>query len=99
MRRNEVRSKRSQTNNKATHHIQGSHFFFTGQRSYVELLCAEGGAWERGYAATCTCTVHVLRCALLLCFVVCLTLLASFFLPSHLSLKHVHTVHVYIRSI
>ena len=26
-------------------------------------------------------------CAVLLCFVVCLTLLASFFLPSHLSLK------------
>ena len=32
--------------------------------------------------------------AVLLCLVVCLTLLASFFLPSHLSLKHVH---VYIR--
>ena len=29
-------------------------------------------------------------CAVLLCLVVCLTLLASFFLPSHLSLKHVH---------
>ena len=28
-------------------------------------------------------------CAVLLCLVVCLTLLASFFLPSHLSLKHV----------
>ena len=28
--------------------------------------------------------------AVLLCLVVCLTLLASFFLPSHLSLKHVH---------
>ena len=27
--------------------------------------------------------------AVLLCYVVCLTLLASFFLPSHLSLKHV----------
>ena len=26
----------------------------------------------------------------LLCLVVCLTLLASFFLPSHLPLKHVH---------
>ena len=31
---------------------------------------------------TCTC----LGCAVLLCFVVCLTLLTSFFLPSHLSL-------------
>ena len=30
-----------------------------------------------------------LGCAVLLCLVVCLTLLASFFLPSHLSLKHV----------
>ena len=28
-------------------------------------------------------------CAVLLCLVVCLTLFASFFLPSHLSLKHV----------
>ena len=31
-----------------------------------------------------------LGCAVLLCLVVCLTLLASSFLPSHLSLKHVH---------
>ena len=33
-----------------------------------------------------------LGCAVLLCLVVCLTLLASFFLPSflHLSLKHVY---------
>ena len=31
-----------------------------------------------------------LGCAVLLCLVVCSTLLASFFLPSHLSLKHVH---------
>ena len=30
-----------------------------------------------------------LGCTVLLCLVVCLTLLASFFLPSHLSLKHV----------
>ena len=35
---------------------------------------------------TCDC----LGCAVLLCLVVCLTLLASFFLPSHLSLQHVH---------
>ena len=36
-----------------------------------------------------------LGCAVLLCLVVCLTLLASFFLPSHLPLKHVHTyIHV-----
>ena len=32
-----------------------------------------------------------LGCAVLLCLVVCLTLLASLFLPSHLSLKHVYT--------
>ena len=31
-----------------------------------------------------------LGCAVLLCLVVCSTLLASFFLPSHLSLNHVH---------
>ena len=29
-------------------------------------------------------------CAVLLCIIVCLTLFASFFLPSHLSLKYVH---------
>ena len=38
---------------------------------------------------TCTCTCDCLGCAVLLCLVVCLTLLASFFPPSHLSLKHV----------
>ena len=31
-------------------------------------------------------------CAVLLCLVVCLTLLASFFLPSRLSLKHVYII-------
>ena len=35
------------------------------------------------------CMYICLGCAVLLCLVVCLTLLASFFLPSHLSLKHV----------
>ena len=47
----------------------------------------------------CTCvmlldsshTYACLGCAMLLCLVCCLTLLASFFLPSHLSLKHVYT--------
>ena len=34
--------------------------------------------------------LHIHGCAVLLCLVVCLTLVASFFLPSHLSLKHVH---------
>ena len=34
-----------------------------------------------------------LGCAVLLCLVICLTLLASFFLPSHLSLTHaLHSV-------
>ena len=36
-----------------------------------------------------------LGCAVLLCLVICLTLLASFFLPSHLSLQH-DIVHVYL---
>ena len=31
---------------------------------------------------------------MLLCLVVCLTLLTSFFLPSHLSLKHVYIFYV-----
>ena len=58
----------------------------------------------------CTCTggssfvvgkVTTLWCAVLLCLVVYLTLIASFFLPSHLSLKHLPVlpvsgyVHVY----
>ena len=37
-----------------------------------------------------------LGCAVLLCLVICLTLLASFFLPSHLSLKHVSQYCVYM---
>ena len=47
----------------------------------------------------CTCQLIFLRksdclgCAALLCLVVCLILLAFFFLPSHLSLKHVY-IHV-----
>ena len=36
-----------------------------------------------------------LGCVVLLCLVVCMTLLASFFLPSHLPLSHVD-VHVII---
>ena len=31
-----------------------------------------------------------LGCAVLLCLIVCLTLLTFFFLPSHLSLKHAY---------
>ena len=48
------------------------------------------------------CTCDCLGCTVLFCLVclfVCLTLLASYFLPSHLSLKHVHVhvnFHVYI---
>ena len=34
--------------------------------------------------------LHCLGCAVLLCLVICLTLLASFFLPSRLSLKHAY---------
>ena len=42
-----------------------------------------------------------LGCAVLLCLVVCLNLLASFILPSHLSLKHLYTlryIHTYIHT-
>ena len=39
-----------------------------------------------------TVCMYMLGCAVLLCLVVSLTLLASFFLPSRLSLKHVHIV-------
>ena len=41
----------------------------------------------------CTCmsyNINACTLCMLLCLVVCLTLLASFFLPSHLSLKHVY---------
>ena len=37
-----------------------------------------------------------LGCAVLLCLVVCLTLLASFFLPSHLSLKYIRKLYVLV---
>ena len=42
--------------------------------------------------------VHVYTCTLYMCcfaLFVCLTLLASFFLPSHLSFKNMYSVHVY----
>ena len=35
-------------------------------------------------------------CAVLFCLVVCLTLLVSFFLPSHLSLKHVQCMCIHV---
>ena len=44
------------------------------------------------------CTSDCLGCAVLLCLVVCLTLLAPFFLPSHLTLKHAH-VHIHAKTI
>ena len=51
-------------------------------------------AYEQVHTVRCTsCTIFVwksdcLGCPVLLCLVVCLTLLTSFFLPSHLSLTH-----------
>ena len=36
--------------------------------------------------------IYMLGCAVLLCLVVCLTLLASFLLPSHISLKRTYTL-------
>ena len=42
---------------------------------------------------TCTWKSDCLGCAVLLCLV-CLTLLASFFFPSHLSLKHVYIYYI-----
>ena len=36
-------------------------------------------------------TIGTIGCVVLLCFVVCLTLLASFFLPSASLIKHVYT--------
>ena len=41
---------------------------------------------------------YMLGCAVFLCLVVCLTLLASFFLPSHLSLRYVSYSYMYVRS-
>ena len=67
--------------------IQGDSldFFHSLSTSYGRIH----GAWVRippkaAHFSDC------LGCAVLLCLVVCLTLLASFFLPSHLSLKHVY---------
>ena len=56
------------------------HLMFPCQRMYM----SRGSSFFLGKVTDC------LGCAVLLCLVVCLTLLASFFLPSHLSLKHVH---------
>ena len=52
-------------------------------RSWM-LLAAFGGSYAPDLSKT---TVHWVCCVALPCLFVCLTLLASFFLPSHLSLK------------
>ena len=48
-----------------------------------------GSSPTRGSSFFLRKVTALVGCAVLLCLVVCLTLLASFFLPSHLSLKHV----------
>ena len=65
--------------------------------SVMYMYMSRGRARARARASGCP------GCAVLLCLVVCLTLLASFFLPSHLSLKtciyiHVHYNNYYERS-
>ena len=40
-----------------------------------------------------------LGCAVFLCIVVCLTLLTSFFCPSHLSLKHVQCIYIHVYTV
>ena len=73
---------------------------------YMLMSDAEGRKKEASKTLQTTRQINVhgfitpafcLGCAVLLCLVVCSTLLASFFFPSHLSLKHVqHTQHVCI---
>ena len=58
------------------------------KREYTNLHCIE----VVQISLLCTIDIHVLECAVLLCLVVCLTLPASFFFPSHLSLKHAYTI-------
>ena len=48
------------------------------------------------YAHVFPCTSDCFGCFVLLCLVVCLTLLASFFLPSSSLIKHVHVMYMYI---
>ena len=88
----ELRSSHPHTLNNAPTCI-GAHTYkaHTFLYNYYTYMCM--------YPITCTCSC-TLECAMLLCLVVCFTLLASFFLPSHLSLKHVHVLlYVYMYTV
>ena len=70
---------------------------YTDMRTYMYMFLMRDEKEERKkQARSYTWQLIFLRksdyigCAVLLCPVVCLTLLAYSFLPSHLSLKHVH---------
>ena len=77
----EERKKQARSNKqqgKATQYTQGSHMYM-----YIHVEC-------HGFKFDLRQLIFLrksdcLGCAVLLCLVVCLTLLASFFLPSHLS--------------
>ena len=58
---------------------------YRGRKNEHELMYMYMHLRQLIVLRTCDC----LGCAVLLCLVVCLTMLASFFPPSHLSLKHV----------
>ena len=67
-----------------------------GWYGHLHILNIAGQFYGQTMITSCTCEttrIHVTVLGVLCCFflVVCLTLLASFFLPSHLSLKHVRS--------
>ena len=62
----------------------------TGFKSCPGQTCARGSSFFLG---------KVTALGVLCCLVVCLTLLASFFLPSHLPLKHVHVCSIYCSTV
>ena len=69
--------------------------FIVADYNSTELDLRRAESFRYTYAALYMWQLIFLRksdclgCAVLLCLVVCLTLLASFFLPSCLSLKHI----------
>ena len=86
---------------RATIHRRNSHIIIT---MYVHVVeCSVYSVECHGFESHLRQLIFLrisdyLGCAVLLCLVDCLTLLASVFLPSHLSLKHVSMViytHVY----
>ena len=86
MRRKEERSKQGQTNNKAEQHSTPKAVTFPKKNELPQVGLEPTTLYTHMY-------MGVLCCFALF---VCLTLLGSFFLPSHLSFKNMYTIIIII---